>query len=148
MRAIACLMLSLVALPALFGFAPADNSKKEEEESLKACASMVFDGFRKIADTRDLRFNGKVQAATALCRGGQKALQFRNTPWVDWTNYWGAGDGTTRPPGLITKGGPSLRGVSGALLDLEYQRVELIKFNLFDNLLIRLLFIMPSMPNV
>ena len=25
------------------------------------------------------------------------------------------------------------RGVDGALMDLEYQRMELIKFNLFDN---------------
>ena len=25
------------------------------------------------------------------------------------------------------------RGIDGALLDLEYQRIELIKFNLFDN---------------
>ena len=133
MRAILCLMLSIGPLPALFGLAAADNPKKEEEESLKACASMALDGFRKIAETRDTRFQGKVQDATALCRGGQKALQFRNTPWVDWSNYWGAGDETSRPPGLITKGGPSLRGVSGALLDLEFQRVELIKFNLFDN---------------
>ncbi len=133
MRAIGCLVLVIGSVPALFGRMPADNSKRDEEESLKACASVVFAGFRKIAETRDLRFNGKVAEATALCRGGQKALQFRNTPWVDWSNYWGTGDGTTRPPGLLTKGGPALRGVSGALLDLEYERVELIKFNLFDN---------------
>jgi hypothetical protein len=25
------------------------------------------------------------------------------------------------------------RGINGALLDLEYQRVELLQFNLFDN---------------
>ena len=133
MRAIFCLLLSIGPLPALFGFAAADISKKEEQESLKACASLVLDGFRKIADTRDVRFQGKVKDATALCRGGQMALQFRNTPWVDWSNYWGAGDATTRPHGLITAGGPSLRGINGALFDLEYQRIELIKFNLFDN---------------
>jgi hypothetical protein len=106
---------------------------KEEADSLKACAQMVLDGFRKIANTRDERFEGKVEEATALCRGGQRALQFRNTPWVDWSQYWGTGDNTSRPPGLPTKGGPTLRGVAGALLDLEYQRIELIKFNLFDN---------------
>ena len=133
MRAILCLFLSIGPLPALLGFAAADTSRKEEQESLKACASLVLDGFRKIADTRDVRFQGKVKEATALCRGGQMALQFRNTPWVDWANYWGAGDQTTRPHGLITAGGPSLRGISGALIDLEFQRVELIKFNLFDN---------------
>ncbi len=27
---------------------------------------------------------------------------------------------------------PNGRGIDGALLDLEYQRIELIKFNLFD----------------
>ena len=133
MKAILCLALWIGPLPALFGFAPADDAKKEEAASLKACASMVLKGFRQIADTRDVRFNGKVEEATALCRGGEQALQFRNTPWVDWSNYWGAGDASSRPPGLITKGGPSLRGIAGALMDLEYQRVELIKFNLFDN---------------
>jgi len=57
----------------------------------------------------------------------------RNTPWVDWSHYFGTGDIASSPKGLITKGGPTLRGVSGALLDLEYQRIELLKFNLFDN---------------
>ncbi len=112
---------------------PAVADKKEEEESLKACAKAVLDGFRKIADTRDERFNGKVSEVNALCRGGFKALQFRNTPWLDWSNYWGTGDGSSRPPGLVTSNGPSNRGIAGALLDLEYQRIELIKFNLFDN---------------
>ena len=87
----------------------------------------------KSRGTREVRFQGKVQEATAICRGGQQALLLRNTPWVDWSHYFGTGDLTSSPHGLITKGGPSLRGVSGALLDLEYQRVELIKFNLFDN---------------
>jgi hypothetical protein len=93
----------------------------------------VLAGFRQIAQSRNERFEGKVQEATALCRGGYRALQFRHTPWVDWAQYWGAGDATSRPPGLITKEGPSTRGITGALLDLEYQRIELIKFNLFDN---------------
>jgi len=133
MRAILCLLLSIGTLPAMSGFAPEDSSKKEEEESLKACASVVLSGLRKVADTRDVRFEGKVKEATALCRGGERALQFRNTPWADWSNYWGTGDAASTPPGLLTKGGPSFRGISGALLDLEFQRVELIKFNLFDN---------------
>jgi Animal haem peroxidase len=112
---------------------PAAAASKEEKEALKACAQMVLDGARKIADTRDQRFQGKVEEAAALCRGGQRALQFRNTPWVDWSQYWGVGDATSSPPGLLTKSGPATRGVAGALLDLEMQRVELIKFNLFDN---------------
>ena len=111
----------------------ASDARKQEEASLRECAKTVLAGFRKIAQTRDQRFEGKVQQATALCRGGQRALQFQLTPWVDWSQYWGTGDQTSRPHGLITEGGPSLRGVNGALIDLEYQRIELIKFNLFDN---------------
>ncbi|MDQ1471608.1 MAG: hypothetical protein QOJ99_3088 [Bryobacterales bacterium] len=119
-----------------FASAAADepvSPKKEEAQALKACAESVFQGFRKIADTRETRFNGKVAEATALCRGGQKTLQFRLTPWVDWSTYWGSGDMASLPKGFISTKGPVLRGVTGALLDLEYQRMELIKFNLFDN---------------
>lgn len=65
-----------------------------EKDSLRACADLAAGGLRKIADTRDQRFLGKVQEATALCRGGQKAVQFRPFPWLDWSNYWGTGDET------------------------------------------------------
>jgi hypothetical protein len=61
----------------------AADAKKEELDALKACAQAVLGGFRKIADTRDQRFQGKVSEANALCRGGYQALQFRNTPWAD-----------------------------------------------------------------
>ncbi|MGA8594277.1 MAG: peroxidase family protein [Bryobacteraceae bacterium] len=105
----------------------------EEADALKACAQAVVNGLRKVAPTRDVRFEGKVSEANALCRGGQRALQFRNTPWVDWSNYWGTGDASSIPSGFISSHVVAQRGVSGALLDLEYQRVELIKFNLFDN---------------
>jgi hypothetical protein len=78
------------------------------------------------------RFEGKVPEATAICRGGDKAVQAMLLPWVDWGNYYGAGDASTKPAGegLLS---PAGRGVGGALLDLETQRVELIKYNLFDN---------------
>ncbi len=107
-------------------------ANKEQEDSIKACAQAVLQGVT-VAENRDQRFNGKVSEARAICRGGFRALQFRNTPWVDWSNYWGTGDGSTLPPGLLSKKAPGLRGVTGALLDLELQRIELIKFNLFDN---------------
>src|SRR5207302_415333 len=81
-----------------------------------------------IATVRDQRFQGKVQESTARCRGGETALRFRATPWIDWTNYHGTGD--TASLAMPTQ---NLRGVGGALIDLEYQRIELIKFNLFDN---------------
>ncbi|WP_373499091.1 peroxidase family protein [Desulfococcus sp.] len=65
-------------------------------------------------------------------------MKYRSTPWVDWQNYYATGDVGSRSEGpeAITKIGerlrPNGRGIDGALLDLEYQRIELIKFNLFD----------------
>lgn len=107
--------------------------KKDEAAALAACAQVALKGFRKIASARDQRFEGKVTEATALCRGGHQALLFRDTPWVDWSHYWGTGDVTSLPSGFISNRLPAQRGVAGALLDLEYQRIELLKFNLFDN---------------
>jgi hypothetical protein len=110
-------------------------AKAEETKALLACAQMVVDQARllKIPDARDLRFEGKVPEAVALCRGGEQAIQFRGTPWVDWGNYWGTGDTESLPKGFVSQKLPALRGVAGALVDLELQRVALIKFNLFDN---------------
>src|SRR5262249_33677419 len=89
----------------------------------------VADGPRPIATVRDQRFEGKVHRSTAQCRGGDVATRFLSKPWVDWSNYYGAGDGASKAE-LNTK---NFHGVGGALIDLEYQRVELIKFNLVDN---------------
>lgn len=121
----------LVLFLSILGLEGCATSPKEE---LAACASMTIDGFRPVANQRDQRFEGKVQEDTALCRGGEKAVKDRSLPWVDWQNYWATGDSDSLSP--ITRGGhlgPNGRGVDGALLDLEYQRVELVKFNLFDN---------------
>ncbi|HEY2844148.1 MAG TPA: hypothetical protein VGJ09_10880, partial [Bryobacteraceae bacterium] len=112
------------------------DALKAELASLQACEEMARDGLRPIAGSRDERFLAKVQAATAMCRGGNAAAQFRTSPWVDWANYWGTGDATSKVPDLVKQAGhlgPTERGVDGALLDLEYERIELIKFNLFDN---------------
>lgn len=109
----------------------------------KACLSMAADGLREIPDDPSYRFLGKVEADTALCRGGTKAADFRHTPWVDWQNYYATGDASSKHDGdkATTKLGkhlfPDGRGIDGALLDLEYQRIELIKFNLFDQLTYR-----------
>ena len=121
-----------VVLGATILLAGCASSTKE----LQACAELVNSGFRPIGQDRTERFLGKVQEATALCRGGDKAVEFRGTPYVDWENYWATGDGSSMFPGTSAVGGhlfPNGRGVDGALLDLEYQRIELIKFNLFDN---------------
>ena len=105
-------------------------------DDTRSCAAMVVGGFRKVADERSERFNGKVGEQVARCRGGDKAAAFRGTPFVDWSNYWATGDAASLLPGTSGVGshlGANGRGVDGALLDLEYQRMELIKFNLFDN---------------
>jgi hypothetical protein len=111
------------------------SGKQLEAKSLQACGRAAIGqlALLKIPVTRDLRFQGKLSAASALCRGGEQALEFRGTPWVDWSNYWGTGDMTSLPTGFVSSKLPAQRGVAGALLDLELQRVELIKFNLFDN---------------
>jgi hypothetical protein len=100
------------------------------------CTSMAVNGFRKLADERPDRFTGKVGEDVARCRGGDKAAQFMGTPYVDWANYWATGNEASQAFGPAVRGEHLLRngrGVDGALLDLEYQRMELIKFNLFDN---------------
>lgn len=91
-------------------------------QELKACAAMVNSGFRPVAKERTERFLGKVQEATALCRGGEKAVMFRGTPFVDWANYWATGDASTMYPGTDSVGlhiYPNGRGIDGALLDLD-----------------------------
>ncbi len=119
-------LLLLATIPAL----------RDEVRSLQACATLVRSGLRPVAETPPERFLGKVQEYTALCRGGPEALTLRDTPWVDWSGYWGTGDETTLsrvallPMQRLSR---NQRGLDGALLDLEYQRIELIKFNLFDN---------------
>src|SRR3954466_4934483 len=112
------------------------EARQTELDSLAACAEMTSGGLLPIAQQRDLRFLGKVQPATAICRGGKTLLPFRATPWVDWANYWGAGDAHSKMPPILKQAGalsPDERGILGALMDLEYERIELIKFNLFDN---------------
>jgi hypothetical protein len=129
--------IALAALPSLGAYAadtPAKaDPKKEEAAALVACAKAVLAGIRPIAATRDVRFEGKVSDANALCRGGYKSEEFRLTPWVDWGQYWGTGDMSSLPSGFLNNKGPEMRGVNGALIDLEFERIELIKFNLFDN---------------
>ncbi len=102
----------------------------------RECTEMVVGGFRHLADDRAERFNGKPAEDVVRCRGGDKAAAFRATPYVDWANYWGTGDASSLLPGTDSVGGhlgANGRGIDGALLDLEYQRMELIRFNLFDN---------------
>lgn len=96
---------------------------------LASCEDLVASGPRRLATDRAERFQGKVEEATAKCRGGGDALAYRKTPWTDWNNYW-ATRGAESKNFLWTK---NIRGINGSLIDLEYARVELIRFNLFDN---------------
>jgi hypothetical protein len=102
----------------------------------KACAEVVLRGLRPIAKERTGRFLGKVREAHARCWGGNKAVKGRAVPWVDWQNYWGTGDITSKSERHDSGShifDRNQRGLDGALINLEYQRMELIKFNLFDN---------------
>jgi hypothetical protein len=101
-----------------------------------SCLAYAFGGLRAVATDRTERFLGKVVEDTARCRGGEKAVAWRNSPWIDWPQYFSAGDHESRSSGLTDRLeilSPNSRGINGALLDLEYQRIELLKFNLFDN---------------
>lgn len=100
-----------------------------EGTSIQDCIDLAHEGFRPIGD-RPQRFLGKVQQNTAGCRGGENAQKYRGTPWLDWTNYWGTADADSKGLPWTTQ---TQRGVLGALTDIEYQRIELVKFNLLDN---------------
>jgi len=112
-----------------------------DADAVEACKAMVKGGLRPLPDERSQRYQGKVRdESTAYCRGGEKAVMYRQTPWVDWANYHATGDASSKATGgyeAKTSLGEHLeangRGIDGALMDLEYQRIELIKFNLFDN---------------
>ena len=122
-----CLMLALV----LVGAYPLIR-----QTQVGSCIAYSLAGLREVAQQRSARFLGKVYEDSARCRGGESAVVWRNTPWIDWQRYAGAGGPESRTVGWGGKLGffsPDGRGINGALLDLEYQRLELLKFNLFDN---------------
>ncbi len=124
--------VGLLFLPAMLSLAGCGG----ESADLTACAKLLFYGLRPVAEGRAERFLGKVNEDKARCQGGEKALRGREAPWMDWQNYWATGDEASkgREPVLPLKHlSPNGRGINGTLLDLEYQRIELIKFNLFDN---------------
>jgi hypothetical protein len=105
------------------------------QTELASCVAYAAGGFRAVAGERDLRFLGKVaDEDTARCRGGEEAVAWRKTPWLDWQMYRGARDRQiTGIASWLGPFAPDERGLRGALLDFEYQRIELLKFNLFDN---------------
>jgi len=129
-------MVLLAVMPSVvFTASCKKEDASEYARSAAACVRMANEGFLEVADDRAHRFLGKVEKDTALCRGGDRAVEFRDVPWVDWANYWGTGDASSLGPDKTDAKhlSPTGRGIDGALLDLEYQRIGLIKYNLFDN---------------
>jgi heme peroxidase len=121
----------IVAALALFASYPLIR-----QSEIGSCIDYALGGFREIKADRKDRFLGKVNQDTAHCRGGASAVAWSKTPWVDWQKYRAAGDAESTARGVRGKLGffsPNQRGINGAILDLEYQRVELLKYNLFDN---------------
>lgn len=107
-------------------------------DSTTHCTKMGLRGdIQTVAQTREQRFLGKVPESTARCLGGKRAENFREGPWLDWPNYWAAGDATSLASARLLSDakmiGPNAHGINAALYELELQRIELIKFNLFDN---------------
>ena len=107
-------------------------------ESIQSCFDLAAGGLRHVATDRSERFLGKVGVPAARCRGGDTVEANQELPWVDWGQYYGTRDGsslssTWLDPFLLGQLERPGRGIDGALMDLEYQRLELIQFNLFDN---------------
>ncbi|MCX5725392.1 MAG: oxygenase, partial [Nitrospirae bacterium] len=107
-------------------------------ESEIACLKVLAHGdIQRVAKEREQRFLGKVPEERARCLGGERAVALRQGPWLDWPNFWGAGDVLSKAPlHLLSDAkyiGPNAHGINGALYELELQRIELIKFNLLDN---------------
>jgi hypothetical protein len=119
----------------LLGVAFATGACDGAGRDLEACLATFASGLRPLAVDRAQRFLGKVAEDTARCRGGERAVVGRASPWVDWANYWATGDASSLAPsrGGAEHLGANERGIDGALLDLEYQRAELLTFNLLDN---------------
>ena len=133
-RTIVLALVILVAAPVLL--VVLSSRAREGVRSLGACITLGRAGFRPVAEQPQDRFLGKVRDYTARCRGGEAALAQAATPWVDWSNYWATGDESSRSKVWLSgfgRLGPDARGIDGALLDLEYQRIELLEYNLHDN---------------
>lgn len=106
-------------------------------ESEVSCLTVLIQGdIQRVAETREQRFLGKIPERRAHCLGGDRAVALSHSPWLDWPNFWATGDSSSLSPHALldtTFFGPTTRAINSALYELELQRIELIKFNLFDN---------------
>src|SRR3954469_20072580 len=91
------LRLSLLGITLLGAFAPLARAEDSDDAIRRACLEILARGPRLIAEERTGRFQGSVSFdAVARCRGGANAVEKRDTPWLDWSNYWAAADGSSR----------------------------------------------------
>lgn len=105
------------------------------EPEISCLSVLMQDDIQHVAKTREQRFLGKVTGRRAHCLGGDHAVALNRNPWLDWPNFWGTGDSLSLSSSPLASSffGPNERGINSALYELELQRIELIKFNLFDN---------------
>jgi heme peroxidase len=129
-------LIGATAIVSVAGTTPsqAQERRMEAVRTGLSCAKFLIAGeedvVRPVAAKRYMRFEGKLDdEARERCRGGEMTAAQAGTPWVDWSNYFATGGPRSRS-GLPVRDGIAL---TSALIDLEYQRMELIKFNLFDN---------------
>jgi hypothetical protein len=119
--------LAVLGLAMLPGAPDRAHAQDDDAAIRRACLQVLAHGLRPLAEVRTQRFEGKVSAPVALCRGGEAALAARNTPWVDWSHYWATGDASSKsgkrddtrlpiPPLLRHLVDRNKRGIDGALM--------------------------------
>src|SRR5262249_48228518 len=114
---------------------------EDEMAVVQACHDVVkklATGLPRLATVRSARFLGRGSEAYARCTGGEAAVAQTGTPWVDWQNYWATGDADSKSSNPLSRllanltmpsvqglnlGDRNQRGIFGALLDLERQRM-------------------------
>ena len=133
MKRFKLVMFSLLAASAALALESCTPEDANSPTAAGACLAMFGQGIPRAAAERAERYLAKVPEAAALCRGGPQAVKGMNVPWLDWANYFGASDASRGVAVDAPKFSPPSQGVQGALLDLELERVDLVKFNLFDN---------------
>src|ERR671911_1507732 len=80
------------------------------ETQVGSCLAYALGGLREVAQERSARFLGKVHEDSARCRGGEAAVAWRDTPWIDWQRYSAAAGPESRntrlgiQPGLFVPG--------------------------------------------
>ena len=90
-------LIGLITLAVVLGAYPTIRHSR-----FGSCVAYAVGGFRDVATDRSSRFLGKVSEDTARCRGGEAAVAWRKTPWLDWPLYWSAGGAESRVSGWLS----------------------------------------------